>query len=1509
MVAGSRDAHKLDQLAQQRKKAAQRRLRARRRQGRRDGEDGSGSSHGDDRSGSDSTAPSSSSQGSESVTASNSDATDPVGRARDSASDFVDSSDEDRVTPDTARLGAPDADGADAVAGNPLKSAMKGKKVVVQPFSWVPATQKELSPEEVAEARERRRLKRRRRQLKDGGSQLVLRQAAGQHSSDEEPEAIQRWKERRARKIQVRKQQHEDAQQQWHQEVERRMSIGLPPPAIPPALRRDTLLALDTDSDDESDLSVCTDDSSLSDAEKDRRRTERKRRRRQKPYLKQIKKKVSDWYDAATVFTDVQLNRLNSLFCEYRTGFVKVSESRVTEVIVMTAIFCSCATLAMYNPIRAPDTWMAKTLATVDLILGGIFCLEAFVKTVAYGFIFGEDTYLRRDSPWNKLDFFIVVMSLVSILAPEGSPLTDLRMLKAVRALRPLRFINKFSGLKLVIGSLWSALPSLGMVMVLGFLGWLVFAILGVQLFSGSFYACTRQEWGDMTAQYPNKTACLAATEPGLQWISSDSNFDDIFHAFLTLFEIGTLEGWVDIMYLGMDSVSHETAPIKDNRPLVAIYFVLFVFLGAYFVVNLFVSALVDAFQDQRGDRGLLTDDQRVWIAFQKTLLKHVKQPIKLDESSSGFRYQCTRVVVNPRFEWFINICIVLNVLVIASEHYGEPGWWLTTHEVLNYLFIAVFLGEAVAKIVAYRRRVYFSSWANRFDFFIVCTSCVGIVLTMFQYSFGGISSIFRAFRLLRLVRLINSATGVNNLIQTLFLTLPTMANVSGMMLLMFFCYAVLGVFLFGRVQEGQRELNHRATFHDFYSAILLLLRIATGEAWPILMHEAAVRPPFCADRIDACGDPTLAYLYFVTFVVLETYIILNVFIAVLLDSFNDVVTNNCMDEGISEKELDRFFYVWRRFDPLQTCEMELELCTKFLRELGEPLGPEKSLATDKYIFRRYLCTMRKEDFSEDRQHVTQVNMLMHLYLISYEMSTGLSVPKNVRKEFRRKTKQMYSKMVDERMRETKKRQSIAAAAAAAGGGGGGGGANAPTPPGQSPLALTLQIVSSSSFLGGSASQPGSPAAAAAAAAASGSPGAQRGLGGSFAASLGGSFGRQGAPADDDESSDEGGPPVDPASSPVVLAEDVRRGNPFLLYYTVVNLQAVWRGKLLRIRQKLQAEGGRRRPSKQSTSELALKQRASYEGNRALASRMGMNIDDLDLTEVRALEAEAQKNDLEDELLGLSTSDAKAPPPPPASSRTTTVLPHTRHHYRRNTRPASYTKSHTKTPASPAPASLGGYSKPAAPPSAKPRWQAHSRAADAEAPVSRAAAQPPPGLRPPSPLSQLSRIFSLDDQRVAQERRGGGGGVGSGHPAGGPLLPVARYTLTPTKLSSQSLRSSFGSPAPRRRVYSARKSPGSTPLAPLEALGGLPAPEAPLSPIASEISYGASSLQNASSNGLHALVGRQHSMENSGWTAVDAEVESNAQTRGLYVASEGHDSLDSTTPCPPPAMLTVDELL
>lgn len=136
-----------------------------------------------------------------------------------------------------------------------------------------------------------------------------------------------------------------------------------------------------------------------------------------------------------------------------------------------------------------------KTVVNIlHLIFLGCFIFEMVTKIIVLGFYWGKRAYLR-DS-WNRLDFFIVIIGITDLLVTQVASDSDidlrfLRALRALRALRPLRMVSRNEGMKIVVSSVLKAMPVVFNVFLILILFYLIFGILGVIFFKGSFFMCT----------------------------------------------------------------------------------------------------------------------------------------------------------------------------------------------------------------------------------------------------------------------------------------------------------------------------------------------------------------------------------------------------------------------------------------------------------------------------------------------------------------------------------------------------------------------------------------------------------------------------------------------------------------------------------------------------------------------------------------------------------------------------------------------------------------------------------------------------------------------------------------------------------------------------------------------------------------------------------------------------------------------------------------------------------
>ena len=643
-----------------------------------------------------------------------------------------------------------------------------------------------------------------------------------------------------------------------------------------------------------------------------------------------------------------------------------VVDDKQFEYVIRSFIVISSFTMIFESPRAMEDASLSSILEGVDIIFTIIFTLEMIMKLVAFGLYFGDDGAYLRDA-WNCMDGFIVVIGIIG-KALAGYNLGWVRALRTMRVLRPLRVISRIPELKVVVNALFNSLPGLGNVLLVSLLFWLIFGILGMQLFMGSFARCSDEDvearvdcvsgivnstvdvqWDSITksCNYPhaeyNKTQCegtFNSTEfVERTWKSDDMNFDNVFNAMQTLFEMSTTEGWTAVMYNGVDARSPELTPKRDYNPAIAFFFVAFEVVGNFFILNLFIGIILDNFaqlSSESGDGGseLMTKAQKMWVKTQQKLQNN-SEPEKADYyPEDSQRRTVYKFVETEHFEWFIMGIIVLNAVAMACEMYEQSDNLTNILAGFSYFFAAIFVGEAALKLYAMYPAVYFSQRWNCFDFFCVATTLIGFVAGS-----GGGASVLRILRLARVFRLVRKLKGLRMLFNTLIVSLPGLLNIGALLFLLCFVYAVLGMHLFGKIKFGE-NMNKDANFRDFGEALLLLVRMATGEAWNSVMYDCMIDTDCdAADdcAIGECCGSASAPLYFITFVIFGSFVTLNLLIAVVLDNFS----NNKKEEGVSvtEEHIEEFANGWKKIDPQATGFIPLTRLVSLLKLVGAPLG------------------------------------------------------------------------------------------------------------------------------------------------------------------------------------------------------------------------------------------------------------------------------------------------------------------------------------------------------------------------------------------------------------------------------------------------------------------------------------------------------------------------------------------------------------------------------------------
>ncbi|XP_009320842.1 PREDICTED: voltage-dependent T-type calcium channel subunit alpha-1I [Pygoscelis adeliae] len=566
---------------------------------------------------------------------------------------------------------------------------------------------------------------------------------------------------------------------------------------------------------------------------------------------------------------------------------------KLFDYVVLAFIFLNCITIALERPQIEHRSTERIFLTVSNYIFTAIFVAEMTLKVVSLGLYFGDQAYLR--SSWNILDGFLVFVSLIDIVVSVASAggakiLGVLRVLRLLRTLRPLRVISRAPGLKLVVETLISSLKPIGNIVLICCAFFIIFGILGVQLFKGKFYHCLGVDIRNIT----NRSDCVAAN---YKWVHHKYNFDNLGQALMSLFVLASKDGWVNIMYNGLDAVAVDQQPVINNNPWMLLYFISFLLIVSFFVLNMFVGVVVENFhkcrQHQEAEEARRREEKRLRRLEKK---RRKAQRLPYYATYCPIRLLIHSVCTSHYLDIFITFIICLNVVTMSLEHYNQPVSLETALKYCNYLFTTVFVLEAVLKLVAFGLRRFFKDRWNQLDLAIVLLSVMGITLEEIEINAAlpinpTIIRIMRVLRIARVLKLLKMATGMRALLDTVVQALPQVGNLGLLFMLLFFIYAALGVELFGKLvcnDENPCEgMSRHATFENFGMAFLTLFQVSTGDNWNGIMKDT-LRDCSHDDRSCLSNLQFISPLYFVSFVLTAQFVLINVVVAVLMKHLDD---------------------------------------------------------------------------------------------------------------------------------------------------------------------------------------------------------------------------------------------------------------------------------------------------------------------------------------------------------------------------------------------------------------------------------------------------------------------------------------------------------------------------------------------------------------------------------------------------------------------------------------------
>uniref|UniRef100_A0A8B9ZHS4 Sodium channel protein n=2 Tax=Anatinae TaxID=2068716 RepID=A0A8B9ZHS4_ANAPL len=639
------------------------------------------------------------------------------------------------------------------------------------------------------------------------------------------------------------------------------------------------------------------------------------------------------------LYVDITSER-GKVWWNIRKTCFRIVEHDWFETFIVFMILLSSGALAFEDIYIEQRRVIRTVLEYADKVFSYIFVIEMLLKWVAYGF----KVYFTNA---------VVLVSIVSLTANwlGYSELGAIKSLRTLRALRPLRALSRFEGMRVVVNALLGAIPSIMNVLLVCLIFWLIFSIMGVNLFAGKYYRCINTTSGELfeISVVNNKSDCMALLHTNeVRWVNVKVNFDNVGLGYLSLLQVATFKGWMDIMYAAVDSREIEEQPSYEINLYMYIYFVIFIIFGAFFTLNLFIGVIIDNFNQQKKkiskDIFMTEEQKKYYNAMKKLGSKKPQKPIP--RPSNKFQGMVFDFVTKQVFDITIMILICLNMVTMMVETDDQSELKTDILYKINLVFIVIFTGECVLKMFALRYYYFTIGW-NIFDFVVVILSIAGIVLSDIIEKYFVSPTLFRVIRLARIgrvLRLIRGAKGIRTLLFALMMSLPALFNIGLLLFLVMFIYSIFGMSNFAYVKK-EAGIDDIFNFETFGNSIICLFQITTSAGWDGLLSPILNSgPPDCDPELENpgssvkgnCGNPSIGIFFFCSYIIISFLIVVNMYIAIILENFN--VATEESSEPLCEDDFEMFYETWEKFDPDATQFIAYSTLSDFVDTLQEPL-------------------------------------------------------------------------------------------------------------------------------------------------------------------------------------------------------------------------------------------------------------------------------------------------------------------------------------------------------------------------------------------------------------------------------------------------------------------------------------------------------------------------------------------------------------------------------------------
>ncbi|EPQ02262.1 Sodium channel protein type 7 subunit alpha [Myotis brandtii] len=588
-----------------------------------------------------------------------------------------------------------------------------------------------------------------------------------------------------------------------------------------------------------------------------------------------------------------------------------------------------------------------------------------------------KNSYERRSSPgqisreskrgkiWRNIrktcckivenSFFKCFIGLVTLLSTgalvsEGKS-QELKLLTSIKFLRALRVLSQFERMKVVVRALMkTTLPALNVFLVCLMI-WLAYSIIGVHLFAGTFYECIDPTSGERFPTYEvrNRSECESLVfNESMPWENAKLNFDNVGNGFLSLLQVATFNGWIDIMNSAVDSTGVHMQPDFEVNIYMYCYFIGFIIIGLFLPLTMLVGVILANFNKHKikiSSNIFITEKQeKQYLTLKKLMYEDSRKTIPCP--GNKFRRFIFDLVTSQAFNIIIMVLICFQAITLMIQSDEQSRQMDTAVLWLQILFIILYTGECVLKLIAFRCNYFTSGW-NVLDFIVVIFSITGLLLPLIGEYYLVPPSFLQLIVLSRIIHILRPGKGpkvFHDLLLPLVLFLPALLNISLLIFLVMFIYAIFGMYNFAYVKK-EAGINDVSNFETFGSSMLCLFQVTIFAGWDGMLNAIfnSKWSDCDPDKINPgtqvrgdCGNPIVGIIYFVSYILIAWLIIVNMYIVLVMEFVN--IASKKTAKTLSEDDFRKFFQVWRRFDPDGTQYIDSSKLSDFAAALDAPL-------------------------------------------------------------------------------------------------------------------------------------------------------------------------------------------------------------------------------------------------------------------------------------------------------------------------------------------------------------------------------------------------------------------------------------------------------------------------------------------------------------------------------------------------------------------------------------------